>query len=162
MAPDFEFCAPFIGPLAKEEFLGALGNFKLTEAFPDINENYHAFRADPFQPGRVWWNTRTTASHTGEETPMLGAPSGTKLDLPPQSFSMIFDEAGLVRELTVGYGAQSVWKSNRQRSYGTAESSRSDPSPLALCLVCAVIDRRVGNTGGLGGAFGFFYGVGKP
>lgn len=24
------------------------------------------------------------------------------------------------------------------------------------------IDRRVGNTGGLGGAFGFFYGVGRP
>ena len=29
LAPDFEFCAPFIGPLKKEEFLGALGNFKL-------------------------------------------------------------------------------------------------------------------------------------
>lgn len=25
-----------------------------------------------------------------------------------------------------------------------------------------VLDRRVGNTGGLGGAFAFFYGVGKP
>ena len=59
---------------------------------------------------------------------MLGKPSGTQLNLPPQSFSLIFDEQGLVRELTVGY----------------------------------VIDRRVGNTGGLGGAFGFFYGVGKP
>jgi len=128
LAEDFEFCAPFIGPLAKEEFLGALGNFKLTEAFPDINENYHAFRADPFQPGRIWWNTRTTASHTGAETPMLGKPSGKELALPPQSFSLIFDEQGLVRELTVGY----------------------------------VVDRRVGNTGGLGGAFGFFYGVGKP
>jgi len=128
LANDFEFCAPFIGPLAKEEFLGALGNFKLTEAFPDICENYHAFRADPFQPGRVWWNTRTTASHTGAETPMLGAPSGQELTLPPQSFSLIFNDEGLVKELTVGY----------------------------------VIDRRVGNTGGLGGAFGFFYGVGRP
>ena len=57
-----------------------------------------------------------------------GEPSGKELQLPPQSFSMIFDEQGLVRELTVGY----------------------------------VVDRRVGNTGGLGGAFGFFYGVGKP
>ena len=127
LAPDFEFCAPFIGPLKKEEFLGALGNFKLQDAF-DINENYHAFRADPFQPGRVWWVTRTTAAHTGAETPMLGAPTGKELTLPPQSFSLIFDTDGLVKELTVGYP----------------------------------IDRRVGNTGGLGGAFAFSYGVGKP
>lgn len=42
--------------------------------------------------------------------------------------SVKFDDAGLVRELTVGY----------------------------------VIDKYQGNTGGLGGAFGFFYAVGKP
>ena len=47
--------------------------------------------------------TRTTAAHTGAETPMLGAPTGKELTLPPQSFSLIFDKDGLVKELTVGY-----------------------------------------------------------
>ncbi|KAL1496228.1 hypothetical protein AB1Y20_016191 [Prymnesium parvum] len=127
LAPDFEFCAPFIGPLPKDDYLGALQNFKITEAFPDLNSNFHAFRADPFQPGRVWFNTRAFATHTGK-TPLLGAPTGKKLEMPPQSYSLIFNEQGKVREITVGY----------------------------------VVDRRIGNTGGLGGAFGFFYGVGKP
>lgn len=127
LAPDFEFCAPFIGPLGKADFLEALGSFKLEDAL-DITDNFHAFRADPFQPGRIWYNTRSTAIHSGKETPMLGKPTGKSLELPPQSFSIIFNEEGLVREFTVGY----------------------------------VMDRRIGNTGGLGGAFAFFYGVGKP
>ena len=47
--------------------------------------------------------------------------------LPPQAFSMIFNEQGQVTVFNVGY----------------------------------VIDRCVGNTGGLGGAFGFFWATGN-
>ena len=111
---------------AKEEFLGALGNFKLQDAF-DINENYHAFRADPFQPGRVVGDADDRGAHRRRDADARRA-DGQGADAPPQSFSLIFDKDGLVKELTVGYP----------------------------------IDRRVGNTGGLGGAFAFFYGVGKP
>ena len=99
LSPDFEFCAPFIGPLNKDKFIEALSNFQLQEAFPDINDQYHAFRADPFQPGRVWWNTRTRASHTGAATKMMGEPTGKELEFPPQSFSLIFDKEGLVRRV---------------------------------------------------------------
>ena len=82
LAPDFEFCAAVVGPLGREEYLGALGSFKLEEAFPDINPNYYGFFVDPFDPHRVWFTSRSTGTHTG---PLLGKPpTGKKVVLPPQ------------------------------------------------------------------------------
>ena len=52
----FEFCAPVVGPLSRDEFLGALKSFDLLTAFPDTENNYHFFRVDPFEPNRVWFN----------------------------------------------------------------------------------------------------------
>lgn len=125
-AQDFEFCAPVVGPIGKEAYLTALSSFKITDGFPDLNARYHFFRVDPFEPNRVWFNSRTVATNTGK---FLGKPpTGKALTMPPQAQSMTFNEKGLVTQFTVGY----------------------------------VMDRRVGNTGGLGGAFAFFYGVGKP
>ena len=37
LADDFEFCAAVVGPLGREEYLAALGSFKLEDAFPDLN-----------------------------------------------------------------------------------------------------------------------------
>mmetsp|Transcript_67594 Transcript_67594/g.108890 ORF Transcript_67594/g.108890 Transcript_67594/m.108890 type:complete len:307 (-) Transcript_67594:110-1030(-) len=126
LASDFEFCAPVVGPIGKEEYLQALGTFKILDAFPDSNPNYHFFRVDPFEPDRVWFQTRKTGTNTGEF--MKKPPTGKALVFPPEAYSIRFNEQGKVKEFTVGY-------------------------PM---------DRRVGNTGGLGGAFGYFYGVGNP
>lgn len=123
LAPDFEFCAAVVGPLGRAEYLAALGSFKLEDAFPDLNPNYYGFRVDPFEPNRVWFTSRSTATHTGK---LLGKPpTGKKLVLPPQQFHLDFTVDGLVKE--IGF---------------------------------YTVDRRQGNTGGLGGAFGFFYGTG--
>ena len=82
LAPSFEFCAAVVGPLGREEYLAALGSFQLEAAFPDINPNYYGFRVDPFEPHRVWFHSRSTATHTG---PLLGQPpTGKSLTLPPQ------------------------------------------------------------------------------
>lgn len=136
-ADDFRFVAPFVGGptpaspedptpgLPKEQYLAALRNFDLLSAFPDMDNQYHRFYVDPFEPNRVWFQTRCLATHTGD---LFGKPStGKKLELPPQAFSMVFNEAGQVQVFNVGY----------------------------------VIDRTVGNTGGLGGAFGFFWATGN-
>jgi hypothetical protein len=93
-ADDFRFCAPFVGGptpaapedplpgLGKPEYLAALRNFDLLTAFPDMNNNYHRFYVDPFEPNRVWFQTRCVATHTG---PLLGGePTGKRLELPPQ------------------------------------------------------------------------------
>jgi hypothetical protein len=135
---DFVMCAPFVGGatnatpddpkpgISKTKMFDALRGFKLLDAFPDLNNNYHAFRVDPFEPNRVWYQTRPFGTHTGA---MMGKePTGRRLELPPQAFSMTFNETGLVTRLSIGY----------------------------------VIDRTVGNTGGLGGVFGHFYGIGHP
>ncbi|KAJ1400841.1 hypothetical protein B484DRAFT_458102 [Ochromonadaceae sp. CCMP2298] len=126
LADDFEFCAPVVGPLGKKEYLGALKNFKIMDAFPDVENNYHFLRVDPFEPNRVWWHTRGVGQHTG---PLMGkAATNKQVLLPPQANSFVFNEEGLVQQVTVGY----------------------------------VLDRRIGNTGGLGGIFGFLYAVGQP
>jgi hypothetical protein len=125
IADGFEFCAPVIGPLPKDEYLAALNGFKLEDTF-DLNAQYHLFRVDPTQPNRVWFHTRTLGTHVSD-SPLFGPASGKEIVNPPQCMHMDFTEAGLVKE----FGFYTV-------------------------------DRRQGNTGGLGGAFAFFYGVGRP
>eukprot|EP00798_Chlamydomonas_sp_ICE-L_P008913 gene8913-3805_t len=102
LAEDFRFVAPVVGPLLKPEFVGALANFDIKTAFPDINQGFQAFRVDPFQPNRVWFVTRVKATHTGV---LAGAiqPTGKVVTVAPQTMSMCFNEAGEVTQLTVGY-----------------------------------------------------------
>jgi len=124
LADNFEFVAAVIGPINKEEYLNALGSFKLEDAF-DITPRFFGMSVDPIQPNRVWFFNRVKGIHTGE---FMGAkPTGKEIIYPPQIQHMDFNEEGNLIE----YG------------FYTA-------------------DRRQGNTGGLGGAFGFMYGVGKP
>lgn len=128
LADDFEFVAAVVGPIPKNEYLEALGTFKLTDSF-DIEQNFFGFTVDPLQTNRVWFFSRQVAKHVA---PFMGAPpehtkDGGVLTLPPQLHHLDFNEDGLVKE----FGFYTV-------------------------------DRRQGNTGGLGGAFGYFYGVGKP
>ena len=128
LADDFEFVAAVVGPIPKEEYLEALGTFKLIESF-DIEQNFFGFTVDPMQTNRVWYFGRQVATH---KAPFMGARpedtmNGGVLNLPPQLFHLDFNGDGLVKEF----------------GFYTA-------------------DRRQGNTGGLGGAFGYFYGVGKP
>ena len=124
LADDFEFVAAVVGPIGKQEYLDALGSFKLTDSF-DIEQNFFGFTVDPLQTNRVWFFSRQVAKHIA---PFMGAQStDDELRLPPQLLHMDFNDEGLVKE----FGFYTV-------------------------------DRRQGNTGGLGGAFGYFYGVGKP
>lgn len=124
-ADDFEFCAPYIGPLSKDEFLDAADGFKIYDAFPDFDNRYSNFSVDPIEPGRVWFFVRLLATNTGG---LFGKePNNKKVQLPPQVYSFKFNEQGLIEELTVGYS----------------------------------VDRRQGDTGGVGGMFGLFLGVGQ-
>ncbi len=126
-AEDFEFCAPYVGPLSKAEFLDAADGFGIYEAFPDFDNRYFGFTVDPIEPGRVWFMTRLCATNDGVGLFGRKEPTNKSVVLPPQMYSFLFDEKGLIRELTVGYP----------------------------------VDRRQGSTGGLGGMFGVFYGIGQ-
>jgi hypothetical protein len=124
LADNFEFCPPIVGPLNKGDYIAALSNFNLDEAF-DIDSRVYNIHVDPFEYNRVWFFVRPIAVHVGE---FAGAKAtGKVLHQPPQACSFTFNEQGLVTQLTVGY----------------------------------VMDKRVGNTGGLGAAFGLLYGIGR-
>jgi hypothetical protein len=130
LSAEFEFVAAVVGPIGKDEYLGALANFKLEESF-DIQPNFFGFSVDPIMRNRVWFFNRQTATHVA---PFLGAEpkkddekATTELILPPQCYHIDFDDDLKMKE----FGFYTV-------------------------------DRRQGNTGGLGGAFGYMYGVGRP
>jgi len=128
LAEDFQFVAPIIGPLGKQEFQNAFGSFKVKEALPDLKDNSW-FQVDPLEPNRVWFFSRATGTHTGTLNFGAGLPAtGAAVRMPPQAQSMLFNEQGQCYTLTVGYA----------------------------------MDKRIGNTEGLGGVFGIVKAVGKP
>ena len=101
---------------------------QVKEAFPDLADNSW-FQVDPLEPNRVWFFSRASGTQTGPLNfgkPI--APTGKRVESPPQAQSMLFDESGRVYTLTVGY-----------------------------CM-----DKRIGNTEGLGGVFALLKGIGKP
>ena len=53
-----------VGPLSKDEFIAAFSGFKLEDGFPDSKNNFYFFRVDPFQPNRVWWDSRFVGTNT--------------------------------------------------------------------------------------------------
>jgi len=124
LADTFQFVAPVVGPLDKASYVEALTNFKLHEAFPDLDPGFHHFRVDPYDPSRVWFTSTARGTNTGYLAGVV-PPSGKYVEAPPQALSCTFNEFGLVTKYTAGY----------------------------------VMDKEMGNTGGLGGVFGLVYAV---
>merc|ERR1712032_634152 len=76
-------------------------SFEIKKAFPDISANYHHFRVDPFEPNRVWFSVKFTATNTG---PILGRPAtGKTVESPVQAHSYTFNERGEITKQTIGY-----------------------------------------------------------
>lgn len=42
-----------------------MSSFNLKEAFPDMDSHPYDWRVDKYEPHRVWWTVRNTATHTG-------------------------------------------------------------------------------------------------
>ena len=100
LSPSFTFCGPIVGPLDKDTFVKAFGNFQLKDAFPDLDVKYTNFRVDPFDPYRVWVDVRATGTNKG---PFLGKePTGRTVETPPEAVSFTFDDDGFCTRLTAG------------------------------------------------------------
>ena len=130
LSDEFCFMGPYVGGAAglpKDAYLTAVGGFDIKAAFPDLNPRFHHFRADPLDPGRIWFTSQ--ASGTDNGVGFLGnKPTGRSFSTPPQACSIKFNKEGLVEKYTIGH----------------------------------VMERSMGNTGGLGGVFGPAYAIGKP
>jgi len=105
LADDFQFVFPVVGPLTKTQFIEAFSKFKVREAFPTSVANFYNFNVDPLEPNRIWMFSRGAYEHLG--TLNLGAAkfpaTNKRVNLPPQCFSMSFDEHGKCYKLTGGY-----------------------------------------------------------
>jgi len=107
---EFVFRGPYIGPLNKKDYLSTMDTFGIYKALPDIDPNSFGYSIDPQNPNRVWFLVRNTGTFTGE--PGLGfggdlyfPPNGAKLEGSPETFSIIFDDDGKIKYLSVGYVA---------------------------------------------------------
>merc|ERR1740139_1991810 len=131
LSSSFTFEGPVVGPLSKEEFVGAIGSVDFKAAFPDFTSEFYGFHVDPFDGNRVWYTARGKGKNTGPLIPFVPEESGTgKMVInPPQVCSITIDHStGLISKYTIGY----------------------------------VVNRTVGNTGGLGGLYGILYALGRP
>ena len=88
--------------LRKLSTFRAVGGFKITDTFPDLNAGFCDFRVDPFRPNRVWFTSCFAATHTGEGS-LFGKPTGKRVECPPQALSLSFNEDGQVTYYTGGY-----------------------------------------------------------
>merc|ERR1711924_556616 len=131
LAEGFEFCAPVVGPLPKEEYLKALGNFKLEESF-DLNAQYHLFRVDPTQTNRVWFHTRTLGKHVADST-VFGKATNKEIINPPQCMHLDFRRTASSRSL--GSTRLIADKATRAASAAPSPSSTASAarSPFRKC-----------------------------
>lgn len=133
LADTFEFVAAVVGPINKVEYLEALSSFKLEDSF-NIQQNFYGFVVDPMQTNRVWFFSRQVATQVA---PFMGV------------------------DPTVGEGGDDEKKRELTLPPQCFHIDFTTDG-LVQELGFYTVDRRQGNTGGLGGAFGYFYGVGKP
>jgi hypothetical protein len=103
LAEDFVFQFPVVGPLTKQQYLKAVGGFKLTTSFPDYFPGFHNFHVDPVQPNRVWYTSRFTGTNSGDGPPPFGKATNIAVECPPQAISLTFNEQGQVTLYTGGY-----------------------------------------------------------
>lgn len=82
--------------LNKEEYLHAVQQMKIRDAFPDFTPNFCNFQHDPVLTNRVWMIGFPRGVHTGKETPLFGKPTNVSVCLPPIMFGMTFNAAGSV------------------------------------------------------------------
>merc|ERR1712127_202752 len=102
LSEDFTFCAPIVGPLDKDTFVKAFSGFGLREAFPDSIDNSSNFRVDPYDPYRVWFDTKARGTWTGGQ--LLNNPANGKMfQSPPEVASYTFDDDGFCTRMTAGY-----------------------------------------------------------
>jgi hypothetical protein len=73
MAPEFVFCSPTIGPIAKNDFVNLMSYYRyngldLASAIPDLTVSYDGWHQDPHDAWRVWAVARYSGTHTGTAT----------------------------------------------------------------------------------------------
>ena len=125
---DFQFTAPLIGPLSKDEHVKQSNVAGIKAAFPNLKMDAYNFEIDQYERDRVW----VIVKSKGKQTNALVGPDGKVIkEIPedpsfgfyesaPEAVSVSINDKGLCYRVTNGY----------------------------------VLDKEIGNTKGLGGSQG--------
>jgi len=146
-------------------------------AFPDLNPRFHHFRADPLDAGRVWFTSQASGTD-GAVRPTTHSQLHTQISWNKTSPSKL---VSLRHSRTRSDATPSC---NGRQASGTDSGSgflggkptgkafstppqacslKFDDSGLAIKYTIGhVMERSLGNTGGLGGIFGPAYAIGRP
>lgn len=164
----FSFSAPFVGPIrGADAFARTMRELGIDDAF-DVSPRAYGFLLDPLEAGRVWFFTRPVSVFSRPLKaggPLLPAvpPTGEVVRSPPQVASLKFE----VVEGGEGGGGGSVEGGGGGSVEGGGGGSWADDPLLPPGVRCTemtygyVCDRRQGDTGGLGGAFGILHAAGR-
>ncbi|EJK67074.1 hypothetical protein THAOC_11938 [Thalassiosira oceanica] len=98
------------GPLCKEDIAETLKSVggDIQASFPDLEPNAFGFTADdPIEPNRVWYFVRPRGTFSGKpfKHPVVGdiEATGAKVVAPTEARSMVFDDEGKIKHVSVGY-----------------------------------------------------------
>ena len=142
LADDFQFEGPVVGPLSKQEFVQAIGQVDFQTAFPNWKPEFYGFFVDPYEAeeGKVDDGEGATKSRVWYTARGQGMNSGPLLPFAPEPTNQMVVNPPQVCSLTIDQQTGLITK----------------------YTIGYVVDRSVGNTGGLGGLYGILYAIGKP
>jgi hypothetical protein len=134
LASDFTFEGPVVGPLTKDAFVKAIGSVDFTTAFPNWVPQFYGFHVDPLEYPLV---NRVWYTARGRGV----------------------NDGPLAPFVTSGNGSGKEVINPPQVCSITIDN---DSGLITRYTIGYVVDRNVGNTGGLGGLYGILYAMGSP
>jgi len=100
---DFTYLEPLMGPLKKEAYVELFTTkYNVRDAVPDLDYQFQNYRVDPYDPFRVWVDTRAKGTRIGP----IGAKAlpaniqSAKFESPPECMSFTFDADGYCTRIT--------------------------------------------------------------
>lgn len=133
LASDFKFEGPVVGPLTKDAFVKAIGSVDFATAFPNWIPQFYGFHVDPLEYPLV---NRVWYTARGRGV----------------------NDGPLAPFVTSGNGSGKEVINPPQVCSITIDES----GLITRYTIGYVVDRNVGNTGGLGGLYGILYAMGSP
>ena len=99
LSNDFTYLEPMMGPMDKERYIEMFEELNIRDAVPDLDYQLENFRIDPYDPYRVWVDTRARGTRSGPIGKIV-SPKASKYLAPPESWSFTFDNDGFCTRIT--------------------------------------------------------------
>jgi len=100
LSNEFTYLEPLMGPMDKERYIKVFSEFNVREAVPDLDYQFQNYRIDPYDPYRVYIDTRARGTRTGAIGNNAAPISPSIYLAPPETMSLTFDNDGFCTRMT--------------------------------------------------------------